>query len=82
MVLWVNSRLASANKEDAMDKADDEADNHRERLTKYTIKQADRSQSHEHLVNMHLSEVLAFVNWDYISLPLLIDVCKNQPLFR
>jgi hypothetical protein len=31
---------------------------------------------------MHLSELLAFVNWDYISLPLLIDVCKNQPLFR
>lgn len=53
-----------------------------ERIVKYRNAQGKNPRSHEQLVNAHLSDLLAFVNWDYITLPALLDVCRNQPLFR
>ena len=29
-----------------------------------------------------LSEILANVNWDFVSLPCILDVIRNEPLIR
>ena len=29
-----------------------------------------------------LNEILANVNWDYVTLPCLLDILRSEPLFR